>query len=60
MQKVLCIVSLIVSALVLILFLLDLVAKFPFGGASTLGSLGMIAGAAVIATFSVLTLRECR
>ena len=61
MPKVLCIVSLIVSALVFLLFALDLVASTPFGGAGgLLGHLGMIFGAAVIATFSVLTLRECK
>jgi len=61
MSKVLCIVSLIISALVLLLFLLNLIASFPFGGAGgTWGNLGMIFGAAVIATFSALTFLENR
>ena len=61
MPKALCIISLIVSALVLVLFLLNLAAGIPFGGVGGLvGNLGMVFGAAVIATFSVLTFRECR
>jgi len=61
MSKVLCIVTLIISALVFLLFTLDLIAGTPFGGIGGLwGHLGMMFGAAVIATFSVLTLPECR
>ena len=61
MPKVLCLVSLIVSALVSLLFLLNLIAGVPFSGAGgTMGNLGMVFGAAIIATFSVLTFRECR
>ncbi|MCL2709569.1 MAG: hypothetical protein FWE95_01710 [Planctomycetaceae bacterium] len=61
MPKILCIVSLIVSALVLLLFLLNLIAGFPFGGAGGLvGNLGMVIGAAIIGTFSFLTMQECR
>jgi len=61
MPKALCIVSLIASALVFLLFTLDLIAGTPFGGIGGLwGHLGMMFGSAVIATFSVLTLPECR
>ena len=61
MPKALCIISLIISALVFLLFLIDLIAGIPFGGVGGLvGHLGMIAGAAIIGTFSVLTFRECR
>jgi len=61
MPKVLCIVSLVISALVFLLFLVDLIAQVPFGGAGGLvGHLGMLFGAAVIGTFSVLTYPECR
>ena len=61
MPKLLCIISLIISALVFLLFTLDLIAKIPFGGSSGLmGHLGIMFGAAVIATFSVLTIPECR
>ena len=61
MPKALCIISLIVSALILVLFLLNMVAGIPFGGSGSLmGSLGMVFGAAIIAAFSALTFRECR
>ena len=61
MPKMLCIISLVISALVLVLFLLNLIAGFPFGGAGGIwGNLGMVVGAAVIATFSVLTFLESR
>ena len=61
MPKVLCIVSLVISALVLLLFALNLIAGVPFGGSGGLiGNLGMIFGAAVIGTFSFLTIAECR
>ena len=61
MPKVLCIISLVTSALVFLLFLLDLIAGVPFGGAGgLLGHLGMMFGAAVIGTFSILTFPECR
>ena len=61
MPKVLCLVSLIISALVLVLFLLNLIAGLPFGGAGGLvGNLGMIIGAGIIGGFSVLTFLECR
>jgi hypothetical protein len=61
MPKILCIASLLVSALVLLLFTLDLFVNIPFGGAGGLfGHLGMMFGAIVVATFSVLTLPECR
>ena len=61
MPKALCVVSLIISALVLLLFLLDMIVGVPFGGAGGLmGHLGMIIGAATIGTFSVFTFMECR
>ena len=61
MPKALCVISLVISALVLLLFLIDLIAKVPFGGAGGLwGHLGMMVGAAIVGTFSVLTYPECR
>jgi hypothetical protein len=61
MPKILCIASLGISALVFLLFTINLIAGFPFGTAvGLLGNLGMIFGAAVIATFSVLTFPECK
>ena len=61
MPKVLCIVSLVVSALVFLLFLLDMIVAVPFGGVGGLmGHLGMIIGAAVVGAFSVFTFLECQ
>ena len=62
MPKVLCIISLVISALVFLLFTLDLIMGIPFGGTGDgiMGHLGIMFGAAVIATFSVLTIPECR
>ena len=57
----LCIVSLVISALVFLLFTLDLIVGIPFGGVGGLvGHLGMMFGAAVVGTFSVLTIPECQ
>ena len=61
MPKILCIVSLVISALIFLLFTLDLIVGIPFGGASgLLGAAGLMTGSAIIAAFSALTLRECR
>jgi len=61
MPKLLCIVSLIISALVFLLFTLDLAVGVPFGYVGGLmGNLGMMFGAAVVAVFSFLTISECR
>ncbi|MDR0520999.1 MAG: hypothetical protein LBH00_03990 [Planctomycetaceae bacterium] len=60
MPKTLCLLSLIISVFIALLFLLDLIVKIPFGGVGgLLGHIGMIAGAAVIGTFSYLTGKEC-
>ena len=59
MPKMLCIVSLVISALIFLLFSIDLVSGVPFGGVGGLaGHLGMMFGAAVIGTFSFLTIPE--
>ena len=61
MPKVLCIISLIASALVFLLFFLNLIAGFPFGGAGgAMEHIGMIIGSAVIGGFSVMTFLEVR
>ncbi|MDR0328781.1 MAG: hypothetical protein LBI05_10845 [Planctomycetaceae bacterium] len=61
MPKILCMASLVVSALVFLLFTLDLIVGIPFGGTGGIvGHLGMMFGSAVIAAFSVLTIPECR
>jgi len=50
MEKILCYGSLGIAALMLLIFLLDLVAKFPFGGGpfATVDILGLLASAVVI------------
>jgi len=61
MPKVLCVVSLVISAIVFLLFALDLFSSIPFGGAGgLLGHLGMMFGAVVVGVFSVITIPECR
>jgi hypothetical protein len=62
MPKILCLVSLIVSGIIFLVFLLNLVAGVPFGSASGTGiaALGMLFASAVIGTFSVLTFLEER
>ena len=61
MQKMLCIVSLVLSVIVALLFMLDWLAGVPFGGIGGLwGYLGMISGAVIVGVFSVLTIPECR
>ena len=47
MEKRLCIASMVVAALLLLVFAVDLVAKFPFGGPPTfltIDIVGVIAG----------------
>ncbi|GHT45358.1 hypothetical protein FACS189454_04720 [Planctomycetales bacterium] len=58
MPKILCIISLIISVLVFLLFLANLIANVPFGPAGGIWmDLGMVLGSAIVATFSVLTFR---
>ena len=61
MPKLLCIISLIISALIFLLFTIDLIMGIPFSRAGGIfGNIGMIMGSAIIATFSFLTIPECR
>jgi hypothetical protein len=61
MPKILCIISLAVSALVFLLFTLNLILGIPFGsGGGLWGHLGMMFGSAVVGAFSFLTISECR
>ena len=60
MPKALCIASLVVCSIVLLLFLLNLVAKIPFGGDMMLMNIAMIIGAGIVGAFSVLTFLESR
>lgn len=59
MPKSLCLASLGVSALVLVLFLLDLVSGFPFGRAGgVLVNIIFLALAGGLGTYSWLTFKE--
>lgn len=62
MPKVLCIISLVVSSIILLVFLMNLFAGIPFGSADgmMLMNIGMVVGCGIIATFSVLTFLEQR
>ena len=61
MPKILCIVSLVISSILFLLFLADLIAKVPFGqtGGATL-NIGFVVGAGIIAAMSVMTFLEQR
>lgn len=59
MPKVLCLFSLVVSALLLLLFLVDLVVAVPFGRSMILDA-GFIIAAGVLAALSYLTYKEQR
>jgi hypothetical protein len=51
MEKKLCIASMSVAGLLLLLFVLDLIVKFPFGGPPTftvIDIVGLIAGAILL------------
>lgn len=59
MPKILCIISLVISSLILLIFLLNLILGFPFGSAGgILMDIGMIVGSGIIVVFSVLTFLE--
>ena len=61
MPKILCIFSLVVSSILFLLFLADLIAKVPFGGAGgVMMNIGFIIGAGIIAGMSVVTFLEQR
>ncbi len=62
MPKILCIVSLVVSSLVFLMFVLNMTVGFPFGNVagSTLANIGMIVSSLIVGTFSVLTFLEIR
>ena len=60
MPKVLCIISLAVSCLLFLVFLLDMAIGVPFGKASFIMDIGLVVSSAVIAFFSFTTLKEQR
>ncbi len=58
MPKALCVVGLVVAALLVLLFGLDLAVGVPFGGVSMVMSAGFIVCAVVLAYLSWSALRE--
>ncbi len=62
MPKILCIVSLVISSIVFVLFVMNMMAGFPFGNVtgSTPANIGMIVTSLVVGVFSVLTFLEIR
>ena len=61
MQKFLCIAAIAIAGILFLLFLLDMIAQFPFGarGGITM-HIGFMFASALIITFSILSLREQR
>lgn len=61
MPKILCIISLVISSLIFLLFVANMLVGVPFGSSGgMLVNIGMIAGAIIVGTFSVLTFLEAR
>jgi hypothetical protein len=60
MSKAMTIVGMVVAGLVGLVFLLDLVAGIPFGGASMMMNIGSIIGAAVLGYLSWDAMRDIR
>lgn len=58
MPKALCIVGIVVAALVLLLFGLDLAISVPFGRQSLMMDVGFVICALILGALSYLTLRE--
>ena len=62
MPKILCIASLVVACIIFLVFLLNMLAGFPFGKANGafLMNIGMLTGSLIVGVFSVLTYLEAR
>ena len=58
MPRVLCIIGLVISGLIALLFLLDLAIGAPFGGYSKLMDAAFLGCGLIIAWLSFATLRE--
>lgn len=58
MPKALCILGIAISALVLIVFSLDLVLGMPFNGVNKIMDIGFIVCSGILAYLSWTTLRE--
>ena len=61
MPKILCLVSLVISSILFLLFLADLIAGVPFGKAGgAMLNIGFIVGAGIVAAMSAVTFLEQR
>ncbi|MCL2744126.1 MAG: hypothetical protein FWE67_09765 [Planctomycetaceae bacterium] len=61
MPKILCIVSLVIAGILLLVFLMNLAAGFPFGkDGGAMVDIGMIVASLIVGAFSVLTFLEIK
>jgi len=60
MAKVLCLFALVVSAILFLLFILDLILGIPFARVSMMMDIAFVVSATVIGLFSYLTFQEQR
>ena len=62
MPKILCIISLVISCIIFLLFIMNMAAGVPFGKVegAFLANIGMIVGSLIVGVFSVLTFLEIR
>lgn len=61
MPKALCIISIALSGLLLLLFLLDILLGIPFGKhGGIIMNLGFMLASGIVLTFGILTFREQR
>jgi len=58
MPKALCIFGMSVSALILLIFLLDMAIAFPFNGAHMGMDIGFILASLIVGALSWITMRE--
>ena len=60
MAKVLCLFALVVSAILFLLFTLDLILGIPFQHVNTMMDIAFVVSSAIIGVFSFLTFQEQR
>jgi hypothetical protein len=58
MPKALCILGLVISVLLLVIFGLDLLTSVPFGRDATFMDIGFVVAAAILGYLSFSTMRE--
>ena len=60
MAKVLCLFALVVSAVLFLIFILDLILGIPFARVNMMMDIAFVTSAAIIGLFSFLTFQEQR